>query len=58
VLFNVASVQVIERTLLAITKDTKYVSPRAWIHLFDLYTTNDIQVRMRFAFEVSPAILK
>ncbi|XP_039492154.1 uncharacterized protein LOC120452134 [Drosophila santomea] len=52
VLFNVASVQVIERTLLAITKDTKYVSPRAWIHLFDLYTTKDIHVRMRFALEV------
>ncbi|XP_037730026.1 uncharacterized protein LOC119560577 [Drosophila subpulchrella] len=52
VLFNVANVQVIERTLLAITKDTKYVSPQAWIHLFDLYTTKDIQVRMKFAFEV------
>jgi len=53
VLFNVANVQVIERTLLAITKDTKYVSPQAWIHLFDLYTTKDIHVRMKFAFEVS-----
>ncbi|XP_016938061.1 calaxin [Drosophila suzukii] len=52
VLFNVANVQVIERTLLAITKDTKYVSPQAWIHLFDLYTTKDIHVRMKFAFEV------
>ncbi|XP_016987042.1 EF-hand calcium-binding domain-containing protein 1-like [Drosophila rhopaloa] len=52
VMFNVANVQVIERTLLAITKDIKYVSPQAWIHLFDLYTTKDIQVRMKFAFEV------
>ncbi|XP_017083336.1 EF-hand calcium-binding domain-containing protein 1 [Drosophila eugracilis] len=52
VLFNVANTQVIERTLLAITKDTKYVSPQAWIHLFDLYTTKDIQKRMKFAFEV------
>ncbi|XP_044250693.1 calaxin [Drosophila takahashii] len=52
VLFNVANVQVIERTLLAITKDTKYVSPQAWIQLFTLYTTKDIHVRMKFAFEV------
>ncbi|XP_017130640.1 EF-hand calcium-binding domain-containing protein 1-like [Drosophila elegans] len=52
VLFNVANVQVIERTLQAITKDNKYVSPQAWIQLFDLYTTKDIQVRMKFAFEV------
>ncbi|XP_044313136.1 calcium and integrin-binding protein 1-like [Drosophila rhopaloa] len=52
VLFNVSNVQVIERTLLAITKDTKFVSPQAWIDLFDLYTTDDLDVRMRFAFDV------
>ncbi|XP_017046578.1 calcium and integrin-binding protein 1-like [Drosophila ficusphila] len=52
VLFNVASRQIIERTLLAITKDTKFVSPQAWINLFYLYTTSDIHVRMKFAFEV------
>ncbi|KAH8383898.1 hypothetical protein KR009_011129 [Drosophila setifemur] len=52
VLFNVANVQVIERTLFAITKDIKYVSPQAWIQLFNLYITKDINVRMRFAFNV------
>ncbi|XP_043655059.1 EF-hand calcium-binding domain-containing protein 1 isoform X1 [Drosophila teissieri] len=52
VLFNVANVQVIERSLLAITKDTKFVSPRAWIDLFELYTTEDLDRRMKFAFEV------
>ncbi|KAH8313110.1 hypothetical protein KR067_000513 [Drosophila pandora] len=52
VLFNVANVQIIERTLLAITKDTKFVSPQAWISLFNLYITKDINVRMRFAFDV------
>ncbi|XP_017046584.1 EF-hand calcium-binding domain-containing protein 1-like [Drosophila ficusphila] len=52
VLFNVANIQVIERTLLAITKDTNYVSPQAWVKLFDLYTTEDLDRRMRFAFEV------
>lgn len=53
VLFNVADVQVIERTLLAITKDVHHVGPKAWVRLFHLYTTGDIHVRMRFAFAVS-----
>ncbi|KAH8271278.1 hypothetical protein KR018_005630 [Drosophila ironensis] len=52
VLFNVSNVQIIERTLIAITKDTKYVSPQAWIALFNLYISDDINTRMRFAFEV------
>jgi len=58
VLFNVANVQVIERSLLAITKDTKFVSPQAWVDLFELYTTEDLERRMRFAFEVSVIIIK
>ncbi|KAH8288872.1 hypothetical protein KR054_011129 [Drosophila jambulina] len=52
VLFNVADMQLIERSLLALTKDITFVSPQAWIKLFDLYTTKDLNVRMRFAFEV------
>ncbi|KAH8265324.1 hypothetical protein KR038_004177 [Drosophila bunnanda] len=52
VLFGVSDIQVIERSLLALTKDITFVSPQSWVRLFDLFTTRDINVRMRFAFEV------
>ncbi|SPP84220.1 EF-hand calcium-binding domain-containing protein 1 [Drosophila guanche] len=52
VLFKVSNVQTIDRTLFAVTKDVKYVSPQAWVQLFSLYTTKDLSVRMRFAFDI------
>ncbi|XP_017030679.1 calaxin-like [Drosophila kikkawai] len=52
VLFDVTDIQTIERSLFAVTKDMKFVSPEAWVQIFNLYTTDDINVRMRFAFEV------
>ncbi|BFF89658.1 EF-hand calcium-binding domain-containing protein 1 [Drosophila madeirensis] len=52
VLFKVSNVETIDRTLFAVTKDVKYVSPQAWVQLFSLYTTKDLSVRMRFAFDI------
>ncbi|KAH8361912.1 EF-hand calcium-binding domain-containing protein 1-like [Drosophila serrata] len=52
VFFGVSDIQVIERSMLALTKDFTFVGPQSWVQLFDLYTTDDINVRMRFAFEV------
>lgn len=52
-LFNVGSFKVAERTLNTITKDVKYISPEAWISLFEIFTTNNLEMRMRFAFAVS-----
>ncbi|XP_022221810.1 EF-hand calcium-binding domain-containing protein 1-like [Drosophila obscura] len=52
VMFKVSNVQTIDRTLFAVTRDVKYVSPQAWVQLFSLYTTKDLSVRMRFAFKI------
>ncbi|EDW34087.1 GL22057 [Drosophila persimilis] len=52
VLFKVSNVTTIDRTLFVVTKDVKYVSPKAWVQLFCLYTTEDLSVRMRFAFDI------
>ncbi|KAH8243330.1 hypothetical protein KR032_006628 [Drosophila birchii] len=53
VIFGISDIQTIERSLLALSKDITFVTPQSWVRLFDLYTTDDINVRMRFAFEVS-----
>lgn len=52
-LFNVGSFKVAERTLNTISKDMKYLSPEAWISLFEIFTTDNLEMRMRFAFQVS-----
>ncbi|KAH8318928.1 hypothetical protein KR074_012253 [Drosophila pseudoananassae] len=51
-IFNVGNVKVVDRTMATMTKDTKYISPEAWISLFEIYTTKNLEMRMRFAFEV------
>ncbi|XP_030374649.1 uncharacterized protein LOC115624192 [Scaptodrosophila lebanonensis] len=52
VLFRIYDITIINRVLLNITTDVRFVSPEAWMQLFSVYLTDKLEVRMEFAFKV------
>ncbi|ALC45769.1 sowi [Drosophila busckii] len=52
VLFRIHDVTIIERILLNITADVIYVSPEAWMQMFSVFLSKNLEERMKFAFQV------
>lgn len=52
VMFRIFDIQIIERILLNISVDATYISPEAWMKLFSIFTTTDLNERIQFAYKV------
>ncbi|XP_034663436.1 uncharacterized protein LOC117898289 [Drosophila subobscura] len=52
VLFQIFDVSIIDRILVNITQDARTVSPDAWMQLFSVFLSRNLQERMRFAYNV------
>lgn len=56
VMFRIFDIQIIERILLNLTLDVTYISPEAWMHLFSIFTTKNLNERIQFAYKVKTRI--
>ncbi|EDV91166.1 uncharacterized protein LOC6568238 [Drosophila grimshawi] len=52
VLFRIYDVSIIERILLNITVDVIHVGPEAWMKLFQVFLSKNLEERMQFAYKV------
>lgn len=52
VLFRIFDMSIIERILLNISHDVTYISPEAWMKLYSVFLSTDLEERMQFAFKV------
>ncbi|XP_039492932.1 EF-hand calcium-binding domain-containing protein 1 isoform X1 [Drosophila santomea] len=50
--FGIFDVTIIDRISMNITQDGRSVSPEAWMRLFCVFFTGNLQERIKFAFEV------
>jgi len=53
VLFRIYDMSIIERILLNITADVSYIGPEAWMKLFSVFLSKNLEERMQFAYKVS-----
>lgn len=53
VLFRIYDMIIIERILLNISNDVTHISPEAWMKLFSVFLSTDLEERMQFAFKVN-----
>ncbi|XP_017856253.1 PREDICTED: uncharacterized protein LOC108609076 [Drosophila arizonae] len=52
VLFRIYDMTIIERILLNITADVVYISPEAWMKLFSVFLSKNLDERIQFAYKV------
>lgn len=52
VLFRIYDMTLIERILLNITADVIYIGPEAWMKLFSVFLSKNLETRMQFAYKV------
>ncbi|TDG45868.1 hypothetical protein AWZ03_007723 [Drosophila navojoa] len=52
VLFRIYDMTIIERILLNITSDVAYISPEAWMKLFSVFLSKNLDERIQFAYKV------
>lgn len=52
VMFRIFDIQIIERILLNLSLDVTYFSPEAWMKLFSIFTTTNLNERIQFAYKV------
>ncbi|XP_064540167.1 uncharacterized protein LOC135429679 [Drosophila montana] len=52
VLFRIYDMTIIERILLNITADVIYIGPEAWMKLFSVFLSKNLEERMLFAYKV------
>ncbi|XP_068157157.1 calaxin-like [Drosophila tropicalis] len=52
VLFRICDMSIIDRVLLCITNDVRFVRPEAWMQLFSVFLSKDTKIRSKFAYNV------
>lgn len=57
VIFGIFDVSIIDRISMNITQDGRSISPEAWMRLFSVFFTGNLQERMKFAYNVSPVTI-
>lgn len=53
VFFKISEVYTVERITAIVAKDTKKeIDPIGWLNIFEVFMTNDLEVKMQFCFQV------
>ncbi|KAL7728985.1 hypothetical protein ACLKA6_019822 [Drosophila palustris] len=52
VLFRIYDMSIIERILLNITADVSFIGPEAWMKLFSVFLSRNLEERMQFVYKV------